>query len=51
MKTIRFEPLQAQERSAFSCGQPSLGFSSFSHEPLYMWLTRREMQKSPGGIQ
>ena len=24
------------------------GFSSFSHEPLYLWLTRQQVQKLPG---
>jgi ribosomal protein S18 acetylase RimI-like enzyme len=27
------------------------GFSSFGHEPLYMWLTRQEIQKLPGTVQ
>lgn len=27
------------------------GFSSFSHEPRYMWLTRGEIQKLPRAVQ
>jgi GNAT superfamily N-acetyltransferase len=27
------------------------GFSSFSHEPFFMWLTRQEVQKLPGARQ